>query len=543
MAQPITWRTVNAPSIADASRPLAFANLNLTQGFDALRSVLAQQEATDKANYTAQKDINTQALMNRIYAAGTPEQMAAARGEIAQSAEQFGAGQVDQAAIRTALDKRPGELQDRAVKTWAFENAALDQREAPTVDQVRGLIAQGKTAEAAPLIAGLSSRNGATLFASLDQRQQEELRRTREGEKWGWEKDRAAHDAALRPFQLAEAELKPQQIKAQMDDAREQLRIARLNAGTNSFNAQTQRMSVEGTERDRLERRLTDVAGKLGDIGDQRAVSAKGTEALFKAIRENVKDPDQAEALVRNAGRALSDPANANLSVSEAMSAVLATGDNRTWLGRMIGTSSDRGGDLADRFATIRTSPEFAARAAADAAREALLREQAGAIRAQLRPGSAPAGTVPRGTAPKENAYKNADGTSKNPADHFEGPLRLTGPASGPAPAAAPAAVGGPLPAVSKRLAELELEQKSLDPNYQLSPQTVQYLEVSGRAAEAAKAAELATQEARRRAFVERDTKDTRDRMSGPRSLSEAADARMRDIKARQAEIEKLLGR
>ena len=419
MAGPITWRNVNGPSLAEASRPLAFANANLTQGFDVLRNVVGQVENTDKANWDTQKGLNTQELMNRLYAAQTPEDMAAARANIVAGLNQFG-GQVDQAAIRGAMDTRPAVLQDRLQKTWAFENAALDQQEAPLVNQARGLIAQGKTAEAAPLIAGLSSRNGAALFASLDQREQETLRRTREGEKWGWEKNKAEHDAAIRPFDLQVAQLKPQQIQAGMDNDRAQLDIARgqlgisaANARVNASNAETQRMAQLSAIDDRTEKRLTDVIDRMGAVADQRIGTAKGTEALFKSIRDNVKDPQQAEALIRNAGKALSDPKNASLNVAEAMTAILSTKDDRTWFGRWWENQSNQGENLPDLFSKVRNSPEFQSRAAADAAREAILAEQARALRSALNRG------------PVENQFKNADGTSKNPEDFFTKNLRL----------------------------------------------------------------------------------------------------------------------
>jgi hypothetical protein len=409
MAGPITWRNVNGPSLAEASRPLAFANANLTQGFDALRNVVGQVENTDKANWDTQKGLNTQELMNRLYAAQTPEDMAAARANIVAGLNQFG-GQVDQAAIRGAMDTRPTVLQDRLQKTWAFENAALDQQEAPLVNQARGLIAQGKTAEAAPLIAGLSSRNGAALFASLDQREQETLRRTREGEKWGWERNKAEHDAAIRPFDLQVAQLKPQQIQAGMDNDRAQLAIARGQLGISAANAkmygETQRMAQEAAINAQMEKQLGDVVDKMGAIANQRIGTAKGTEALFKAIRDNVKDPQQVEALVRNAGRVLSDPKNGSLNVAEAMTAILSTKDDRTWFGRWRDWRSDQGEDLPDLFARARNTPEFQARAEVDAAREAILAEQIQTLRSALK-------------RPVANEFKNADGTSKNPEDSF----------------------------------------------------------------------------------------------------------------------------
>jgi len=191
MNGPITWRTVSGPSLADASRPLDSAQRMITSGFGAFDDALKQQSAIDEQNFKVQKENNTNAFLNRLYQAQGAEGMQALQdsGELQKMLSGFGA-QVDQTAARTALDTRLGTLQKRDQEGWAYQNAALDQKEAPVVDQAKGLIAQGKIEEAGPVISSLSTRNQAQLYNSADAKTQELLERKWKAEKHPLEMDK-----------------------------------------------------------------------------------------------------------------------------------------------------------------------------------------------------------------------------------------------------------------------------------------------------------------------------------------------------------------
>lgn len=190
--EPITWRNVSGPNLAEASRPFAVAQQSIMGGFDTLGNLLKQSETVDRANWQQQKENNLNEFMNQIYAAQGPEGFKQLQdsGQLQQMLGQYGA-QIDQNAARRVMDTRLGDLQTREKANWEYQNAALDQKEAPVVDQAKGLIAQGKLEEAKPLIASLSTRNQAGLYTSLDARTQEELRRDRDAKRFGWEEKEA----------------------------------------------------------------------------------------------------------------------------------------------------------------------------------------------------------------------------------------------------------------------------------------------------------------------------------------------------------------
>lgn len=184
MNGPITWRTVSGPSLADASRPLDSAQRMISTGFGAFDDALKQQSAIDEQNFKVQKENNTNAFLNRLYEAQGAEGMQAlqASGELQKMLSGFGA-QVDQTAARTALDTRLGTLQKRDQEGWAYQNAALDQKEAPDVDKAKALIAQGDINGADKITSALSTRAQASLYNAADAKTQELLQR-----KWAAEK-------------------------------------------------------------------------------------------------------------------------------------------------------------------------------------------------------------------------------------------------------------------------------------------------------------------------------------------------------------------
>jgi hypothetical protein len=216
MAEPITWRNVQGPSLADASRPLEAARLTLNSGFDNFNNLIKGVENVDAANWQQQKENNTQDFLNKIYAVQGAEGYKALQqsGELDRMIAANGA-QIDRAAARAAMDGRLATLQQRDQAGWAYNNAALDEKEAPLVNQVKGLLAQGKTKEAIPLIATLSPRNGAAMYQSLDARQQLEIDRKRGDTRFSWEEDEAKQKAALRPGEIVKQDLTNQGLRNQ----------------------------------------------------------------------------------------------------------------------------------------------------------------------------------------------------------------------------------------------------------------------------------------------------------------------------------------
>lgn len=225
MAAPITWRTVNGPSLAEASRPLEAAQRSFDNAFTGLNDVLKKQETLDSANWNQIKENNTQDFLNKLYAVQGADNFKALQesGELSRMIAANGA-QIDRAAARSALDGRLATLQQRDQAGWAFDNAALDQREAPVVDQVKGLLAQGNLEGAKPLIAGLSARGQANMLGMLDQRERQLVERARGDVEFGWKGAAEAQKQILRPIEVQQAQDKlldgPSQRAAQAAQVR-----------------------------------------------------------------------------------------------------------------------------------------------------------------------------------------------------------------------------------------------------------------------------------------------------------------------------------
>lgn len=249
MAGPITWRTVNGPSLAEASRPLAFAERSFDNAFDGLKDVVKQTEATDVANWNQVKENNTQDFLNKLYAVQGAEGFKALQdsGELDRMLAANGA-QIDRAAARAAMDGRLSTLQQRDRQGWEFANAALDQKEAPVVDQVKGLLAQGNLEGAKPLIAGLSARGQASMLGALDQRERQLIERARGDTEFGWKGAEEAQRQAMRPLALAEAQGKVDNIPLERDRIRAQINSSNASAAASNESVLTSRAT-----RDRIE--------------------------------------------------------------------------------------------------------------------------------------------------------------------------------------------------------------------------------------------------------------------------------------------------
>lgn len=153
----LTWQNVNGPQ-------LSVADLRSTTNdmFSGLQGLLDKQKATDTANWDQVKLNNTNALLSGVQEAQTPEEYAAKRAALQQQLGAAGA-QVDSAAVRTAMDSRLSTLQQRAKAEWDFNNAKIDQADAPLRDEAAMRFALGDYA-GGRAIAEKLQRNKAVSF-------------------------------------------------------------------------------------------------------------------------------------------------------------------------------------------------------------------------------------------------------------------------------------------------------------------------------------------------------------------------------------------
>lgn len=154
MNGPITWRTVQGPSLAEASRPLDSAAQLLSSGFGSLNNVLQKQDSVDKANWQQQKENNTNEFLNQIYAANGPDGFKALQdsGQLQQMLSGFGA-QIDQAQARSTMDTRMGTLQQREKAGIEYGNFMTDEKQRPITQQIMSEAALGNKDAALKLMA------------------------------------------------------------------------------------------------------------------------------------------------------------------------------------------------------------------------------------------------------------------------------------------------------------------------------------------------------------------------------------------------------
>lgn len=299
----ITWRNINGPSLAEASRPLDSAQRMISSGFDSLNSILNKQEATDQANWQQQKTNNLNDFMNTIYAAKGPEEFKRMQdsGELMQTLQSYGA-QIDQAAARSAMDTRLGTLQKRDQENWTYQNAALDQQEAPMINEAKALIAQGKLDDAGKVTAGLSTRAQATLYNSMDEKSQQLLQR-----KWAAEKQPLELKALQ--SQIAAQGVQAEAARFNLNQSKKQAEAAALQSRIDA--ALKDNIYSEGVLKPGDTQELVDLMNKQGigadDKGDwwddTREKQAKIVERINKlamqGMQVKVKDPQTGKDIVQ----------------------------------------------------------------------------------------------------------------------------------------------------------------------------------------------------------------------------------------------------
>jgi hypothetical protein len=315
MAGPITWRTVNGPSLAEASRPLESAQRSFDSAFTGLGGLIKQQETTDSANWNQVKENNTQDFLNKLYSAQGAEGFKALQdsGQLEQMIAANGA-QIDRAAARSAMDGRLSTLQNRDTQGIAYKNTMLDDAQAADVRRISMLTLTDPKAAAAELAAKPELRAGVQLAQGIDSRNQTLVERDRgntrfewDGEAQKWKAADAAQKAELAPIAVAQARdalLNGPSTRAaqaaQVAVANENILTSRANRDRVEAEAEKARdlkklgaaldgnIYKEGVYKDSdteaLAKLMADnsVAGKGGDAGDKRAKIIKRVTDLAK---------------------------------------------------------------------------------------------------------------------------------------------------------------------------------------------------------------------------------------------------------------------
>jgi hypothetical protein len=166
---PITWKNIEAPSVADASRAMYFAGQNLNAGFDTLKSALGEYQTGQDKLWKQQDSQATQGLLTQLYGADSVDKFNAlqASGALDQAVAANGA-RIDQAAINKARDGRLGLLQTRAGEEAAYSRGLVERNEVPIQAEISKAIVAGDFVKAKDLTNNLSQASQVNTIKAID---------------------------------------------------------------------------------------------------------------------------------------------------------------------------------------------------------------------------------------------------------------------------------------------------------------------------------------------------------------------------------------
>jgi hypothetical protein len=155
MAEPITWRNVIGPSLADAARPLQQAGDAMNNGFDRLMKTLEGAQQANQTVYDRGQENQLLGFKEALANAKTPADVAQIQSQ--RDTYLNGLDPKYRSQVVGAEDTRTAALQDTITARQKFDEGQFLQANQGTIAQVRALAAQGKVDEAqalaAPLIA------------------------------------------------------------------------------------------------------------------------------------------------------------------------------------------------------------------------------------------------------------------------------------------------------------------------------------------------------------------------------------------------------
>lgn len=287
MANPITWRNVVGPSLADASRPMESATQSLNGAFDQLRNMLKEREAIDAGNVLVQQENQKNAFLDMLQRATTPEQLAALQQSQEFQAAQAALSPAARAATRGAFEQRLEATRDLVTKGQAYDINQREFNEQPEVAAINALIEAGKFDEARARLDTVQLRDETPLEQALRLRQRGEV-------KEGYEDNAENRAQAAHADARKNSALSRQLTGLQIEGARLGLEEKRLTAADNKAVRELQnRVGQELTahhERMRdLRSNATAILGSLTGI----QFNSDGSPALETLTPEQQTQVDQ----------------------------------------------------------------------------------------------------------------------------------------------------------------------------------------------------------------------------------------------------------
>lgn len=204
MGSPITWRNVNGPSLAEASRPMEVAQRTISGAFDGFKDIIKGVENTDAANWQTTKANNTDEFLTQARSRfNTPEEWSAAiaDGTVDNMRKQYGA-QINQEATRNFMENQLGNLQGKATTNINFANAQRNEQAAPIRNQFMQRLYSGDTAGAEQLLKANPELRLGDLQKNVLDFNQNKTAQEQQAIKFGFEQARAERDAQMFPLEL-----------------------------------------------------------------------------------------------------------------------------------------------------------------------------------------------------------------------------------------------------------------------------------------------------------------------------------------------------
>lgn len=134
----ITWQNINAPDISQSLRPLLAAQQSVDSALSTLGGLFKGAESTANFNAGVVRNNNTEEALNSIYAYLKPEDIKAAiaSGGLQEVLQNRFGGNINKAAVRTALDTRPAVLMEQDAASDAYDMRERVAAEKPLADSL-----------------------------------------------------------------------------------------------------------------------------------------------------------------------------------------------------------------------------------------------------------------------------------------------------------------------------------------------------------------------------------------------------------------------
>lgn len=355
----ITWRNVNSDMSAYQGRALEGAGRSLDSMFDKLTNAITRTQSIDDKNFETTKVNRTNDALNQIMGYANPEEFATAQRNGALQAL-MNSGQLDQQAVRTAMDTRLPQLQQRATQGIQYKNAMTDDRTAPLMDAARMAAINGDEAGAQALLGQFvtaGGRNGSQVAEFTDSRKQLGVTRKRDDTRFQHEVEDQVWDVKKARSSLLNDEVQRDvgRNSISTSNARLQLDRERLNAEKDRFQRESDPNSRANIEK-QFAAFKENSAHSLGTYGTKEgnANLAKGLTEL--GITGNQRDDVMAVLAERfkNGVAVTHDDkgrptANLPLPVAAILEEAAKSGENPvSWITQ--GLWSRRGDDLGNKL-------------------------------------------------------------------------------------------------------------------------------------------------------------------------------------------------